>query len=57
MIAENIEGQETGTCAFTEKMRAHAIVRDTSSFLQKKSQGTFGSVIFRPFAIASLIGS
>jgi len=57
MIAEDIEGQETGTCAFTEKMRAHAIVRDTSSFLQKKSQGTFGSVIFRPFAIASLIGA
>lgn len=57
MIAEDIEGQATGTCAFTEKMRAHAIVRDTSSFLQKKSQGTYGSVIFRPFAIASLIGA
>lgn len=57
MIAENIEGQDTATCAFTEKMRAHAIVRDTSSFLQKKSQGTFGTVIFRPFAIASLLGA
>lgn len=57
LIAEDIEGQETATCAFTEKMRAHAIVRDTSSFLQKKSQGTWGTVIFRPFAIASLLGA
>lgn len=57
LIAENIDGQETATTAFTEKMRAHAIVRDTSSFLQKKSQGTWGTVIFRPFAIASLLGA
>lgn len=57
MIVETLEGQDTATCAFTEKMRAHAIVRDTSSFLQKKSQGTFGCVVFRPFLIASLIGA
>lgn len=57
MIAEDIEGQETATTAFTEKMRAHAIVRNTSSFLQKKSQGSWGTVIFRPFAIASLLGA
>lgn len=57
MIAENVDGQDTATCAFTEKMRAHAIVRDTSSFLQKKSQGTWGTVIFRPAFIASLIGA
>jgi len=57
MIVENLDGQDTATCAFTEKMRAHAIERRTSSFLQKKSQGTFGSVIFRPALIASLIGA
>ncbi len=57
LIAESVEGQDTATCAFTEKMRAHAIVRDTSSFLQKKSQGTFGTVIFRPVFIASLLGA
>ena len=57
MIAQNVEGQETATCAFTEKMRAHAIVRATSSFEQKKSQGTWGTVIFRPVFIASLIGA
>ena len=57
MIAQEVEGQDTATCAFTEKMRAHSIVRDTSSFLQKKSQGTWGTVIFRPVFIASLLGA
>jgi len=56
MIAPSVDGQETGFCAFTEKMRAHAIVRKTSSFLQKKSQGSWGAVIRQPFAIAQLVG-
>lgn len=56
LIADSIDGQNVGTAAFTEKMRAHAIVRDTSSFKQKKSQGTWGAVIKVPMAIASMIG-
>lgn len=56
MIVESVDGQQTATTAFTEKLRAHAIVRETSSFKQKKSQGTFGSVIFRPVMIAQMIG-
>lgn len=56
LIAKTVEQQETGYCAFTEKMRAHAIVKDMSSFKQKKSQGTFGAIIFQPFAIAQMIG-
>jgi len=56
LIVKNIDGQETATAAFTEKMRAHAVVQDTSSWKQKKSQGTFGTVIFRPFAISQMIG-
>ena len=56
LIAEEIEGQQTGTCAFTEKMRAHPIIRDISSFKQKKSQGSWGAIIWQPFAIASMVG-
>jgi hypothetical protein len=37
-------------------MRAHAVVKDTSAFKQKKSQGTWGAIIFQPFAIAQMIG-
>jgi hypothetical protein len=56
LIAEEIENQETGYCAFTEKMRAHAIVKDLSAFKQKKSQGTWGAIIFQPFAFAQMLG-
>ena len=56
LIADDIEGQEVADCAFTEKMRAHAIVRQDSSFRQKKSAGTFGSVIYLPIGIASMLG-
>ena len=56
MITTEVDGQETGYCAFTEKLRAHAIVKDTSNFKQKKSQGVWGSIIFQPYAIAAMIG-
>ena len=56
LIADEIEGQRTVSVAFTEKLRAHPIVIAASSFLQKKSQGTFGAIVFRPFLIASMIG-
>jgi hypothetical protein len=56
LIAKSLEGQETGYCAFTEKMRAHPIIPDVSSFKQKKSQGTWGAIIFLPVAYAQMIG-
>lgn len=56
LIVESIDGQNVGSAAFTEKMRAHAIERKTSSFLQKKSQGTWGAIIKVPMAIAGMIG-
>lgn len=56
LIADNIDGQQTGTCAFTEKMRAHPIVTGASSYRQKKSQGTWGAIIFRPVCISSMLG-
>jgi len=57
LIIEGVEGQETATCSFTEKLRAHAVVQDTSSWKQKKSQGTSGTVIFRSFLIGQMITS
>lgn len=56
LIAKSIEGQDTGFCAFTEKMRAHNIVKEMSAFKQKKSQGTWGAIIFQPFCFAQMIG-
>jgi hypothetical protein len=56
MIVETFEGQKTATCAFTEKLRAHAVEVKTSSWLQKKSQGSWGTIVFRPFLISQLLG-
>jgi len=57
LIVENIEGQDTVTCSFTEKLRAHAVVQDSSSWKQKKSQGTSGTVVFRSFLIGQMTTS
>lgn len=56
LIAETVEGQQTGYCAFNEKMRSHPLIRELSSWKQKITGGTWGSVIRQPFAMASMIG-
>jgi len=56
LIVDQVEGQETGYMAFNEKMRSHPIVRDMSSFKQKKSQGTWGAIILQPFGISQMLG-
>jgi len=56
LIVHKVQGQSTGFCAFTEKMRAHALVRDTSSVYQKKSAGSWGTIIKIPAGISSLLG-
>ena len=56
LIAPMVQGQKTGFCGFTEKMRAHAIVRDTSSTYQKKSAGTWGGILKIPAAISQCLG-
>jgi hypothetical protein len=56
LIAPKLQGQQTGYCAFNEKMRAHAIVKGLSSFKQKMTGGTWGAVIRMPMAIAQMVG-
>jgi len=56
MIASEIDGQDTGYTAFTEKLRAHAVVTDLSAWKQKKSQGTWGAIIKQPLAYAQMLG-
>jgi hypothetical protein len=56
LIADEIEGQRTADTAFTEKLRAHPVVVRASSYEQKKSQGTWGTIIFRPAFISQMLG-
>lgn len=56
LIADKFDGKETGYCAFTEKMRDHAVVRQLSSYDQKKTAGTWGAIIRYPIAISQMTG-
>lgn len=56
LIADEIEGQKTAFVSFTEKMRAHPVLVKLSSFQQKKSAGSWGSIIRRPTLISSMYG-
>ena len=56
LMVDEWEGQETMTAAFTEKLRAHAVIQDSSSWKQKKSQGTWGTIIYRPVLVAQQLG-
>lgn len=57
LILDEFEGQRTADTAFTEKLRAHPIVIAASSFRQKKSQGTWGTIIYRPAFVAAMLGT
>lgn len=56
LIVDRIDGQKVAECAFTEKMRAHPVVVALSSYKQKKSAGTWGTIIRQPIGIAQLLG-
>ncbi len=56
LIANEIEGQQTAFCAFNEKMRSHPIIRQMSSFKQKVTAGSWGTVLRMQFAISGLLG-
>lgn len=56
LIADKVDGQDTAKVGFTEKLRAHPVVIRTSSFVQKKSAGSWGSIIKFPLAIAGMLG-
>lgn len=56
LICTEVRGQQTGFCAFNEKMRAHRLIPDLSSWKQKLSGGTMGAIIRQPFAFSSMIG-
>lgn len=56
LIARKVEGQDTGYCAFGEKLRMHRVVVEMTSFKQKASQNVWGAVIRQPFALVQMIG-
>lgn len=57
MFAASAQGQDVGFLAYNEKLRAHPLVTEVSSYKQKYSAGTFGAVITQPMLFAQLLGA
>lgn len=56
LFVETIDGKRVVEGAFNEKMRAHPVITQSSSFKQKKTSGTWGAIIRYPIAIAQMLG-
>jgi hypothetical protein len=56
LIAKAVQRQTVAYAAYNEKLRAHKIVPDLSSWKQKQTSGTWGTVLRTPAGIASMIG-
>lgn len=55
LICEEIDGQRTAECAFSTKMMAHNMIVAESSWRQKRVSGGYGCLVYRPYAIASMM--
>ena len=56
LIADNYDGKSVGFCSFNVKMKDHPIVRELSSYRQKKTAGSWGAIIKAPIAISTMTG-
>lgn len=56
VIAPEVAGQRAALPAYSERQRAHPIIREASAFRQKKTAGGWGTVIRMPFCFSTLIG-
>jgi hypothetical protein len=56
MYCPTVEGQKTAITAYSEKMKTLPLIRAMSSYRQKMYAGTWGAVIFQPFAVSQMLG-
>jgi len=56
LIADELNGEDVVALAFNLKLRAHAVVRDSSSFKQKKSGGGWGAIWYQPTGVQQMLG-
>lgn len=55
LIVNSLDGQKTAECAFSSKLMAHNMVVESSSWKQKRSSGGYGTIIYRPLLVVSMI--
>ncbi|MDL2172481.1 hypothetical protein [Asaia sp. HumB] len=56
MFAPEIDGVETVSTAFTEKLTMHRIEQYSTNARQKMSRGGWGTIWKRPMAVAQMVG-
>lgn len=56
LIADEVEGQKAGYCAFNDKLRTFPIVRELSSWKKKMISGSWGAIVRQPMNIAAMVG-
>ena len=56
LIADDVEGQDTGYCMTNATLRMGRIVPSLSAYEQKAMAGTGGALIRQPFGIATMVG-
>ena len=56
LFVEEAEGQRTGYGAYSEKLRSHPLITDVSSYKQKYSATTYGTIWQMPFAVVQMLG-
>ncbi len=56
LIVDSIQGQKVCYAAFNEKLRSHKIVPGLSSWSQKQTSGTWGTIVRMPVGISGMIG-
>lgn len=57
MFVEDADGQRTGYGAYSEKLRSHPLITDVSSYKQKYSATTYGTIWQMPFAVVQMLGA
>lgn len=56
MFVASAQGQDVGFMAYSEKLRSHPLVTDVSSYKQKYSATTYGTVVTQPMLFAQMLG-
>ena len=56
LIVDKVDRRETVQCAFSVKMMAHRVVQQVSSLEQKRTSGGYGTIWYRPFLCAQMLG-
>lgn len=56
IIVDKVDNQKVAYPAFNEKLRAHKLIPDSSSWKQKYTSGVWGTVTRMPFAISGMLG-